>query len=66
MAFSLAICGAVFLNDGAKTIAAALPSIPQDQIQQLLLGTSTTVLGNLSPANRDLVIQSLVTSLRKM
>jgi hypothetical protein len=66
MAFSLSLCGAIFLNDAQAKISAVLPSVSSEQIQRLILGTSNSFLGSLSPEDRLTVLNALVASLRKM
>ncbi|MCJ1367960.1 hypothetical protein MMC16_007098 [Acarospora aff. strigata] len=64
--FSLAICGAVFLNDAQRTISAILPGVPVAQIRQAILGTSSAFLDTLPAASRALTLDALVMSLRKV
>ena len=66
MAFSLAICGALFLNDAQKTLVDVLPGVPASQIQQAILGTSNAFLSTLPLARRAVALDTLVNSLRKV
>jgi MFS family permease len=66
MAFSLAICGAVFLNVTQSEIQSVLPQITDVQVQQLILGTSNRFLSSLSHDDRLTVLNILVDTLRQM
>ena len=66
IAFSLAICGAIFLNDTQSALTAILPGVPANQIEQAILGTSSAFLDTLPTASREMALDTLVVALRRV
>lgn len=64
--FGLAIAGAVFVNDALSKLEAILPDIPPGQLQQLIAGTSSTVLESLDASASADVLNAIVSALRKV
>ena len=63
----LAIASAVFINGAEIQLGAILPSsIPRAAIQQLISGTSSTLLDSLSPQMRVQVKVIVIENMRKM
>jgi hypothetical protein len=62
----LAIAGAVFVNDALGRLEAILPGTPLEQLQQLIAGTSSTLLESLDVSTADDVLNAAVLALRKV
>ena len=64
LAFGLSVAGAIFLNLAQNQLTVLLPTIPKDQIQQFISGTSGALFHTLSPDDRHSALVILVDSLR--
>lgn len=64
--FGLSISGAIFINDALQALRVILPDIPESQLRQVISGTSSGVLSELSPVVIDETISAIVYSLRKL
>ena len=66
MTLGLSIGGAVFVNTAENGLAEALPNIPEDQITQLVAGTSNDIIGTLSSGERIAALEVIVGSYQKV
>jgi len=64
LAFGLSVAGAIFLNLAQNQLTVLLPTVPKDQIQQLISGTSGALFSTLGPDDRHQALVILVNSLR--
>ncbi|KAK4145925.1 major facilitator superfamily domain-containing protein [Dichotomopilus funicola] len=64
MTLALSISGAVFINTAVNNLESAL-ELPRLQITQLVAGASNNLLESLSPAMRDLTLDTIVASWQK-
>lgn len=64
--FGLSISGAIFINEALKALRVILPDIPESQLKQVISGTSSGVLSQLSPELVDETVTAIVYSLRKL
>ncbi|KAK4553136.1 hypothetical protein LTR86_009863 [Recurvomyces mirabilis] len=62
--FGLAISNAVFLNVAQSKLAAVNLGIPPKQVQELVTGTSATLLSSLGAVEKGAVLNALVASMR--
>ena len=64
LAFGLSVAGAIFLNLAQEKLIALLPSVPKDQIQQFISGTSGALFNTLSTNDKHQALVILVDTLR--
>jgi hypothetical protein len=62
----LSIAGATFINEALKALRVILPDIPESQLKQVISGTSSGILSQLSPEVVDETVSAIVYSLRKL
>ncbi|KAI9786521.1 MAG: hypothetical protein M1816_007903 [Peltula sp. TS41687] len=64
--FGLSIGGAIFINEALKALRVILPNIPEQQLKQVISGTSSATITSL-PANvQAQTLNAIVMSLRKI
>lgn len=66
IAIGLSIAGAVFVNRALVGLAAVLPNASHAELQSAISGTSGTLLAELPEKTRDLALNVIVDSLRKV
>lgn len=62
----LSVAGAVFINEALTALRVVLPDIPDSQLRQLIGGTSSGILNDVSHGLADEAIDAIVYSLRKV
>ena len=65
LAFGLSVAGAIFLNLAQNQLIVLLPTVPKDQLQQFISGTSGALFNTLSPDDRHAALVILVDSLKQ-
>ncbi|KAJ5462578.1 Major facilitator superfamily domaingeneral substrate transporter [Penicillium sp. IBT 31633x] len=66
MTFGLSISGAIFVNLATSDLVALLPQYPQDQVRQIVSGTSGRLLSSLSESLRDQALDIIVNAWQKI
>ncbi|KAJ5795306.1 Major facilitator superfamily domain general substrate transporter [Penicillium paradoxum] len=66
MTFGLSISGAIFVNLASNNLLALLPEYPQDQVRQIVSGTSGKLLASLSSSLRDQALDIIVSAWQKI
>jgi BMFP domain-containing protein YqiC len=66
MALGLSISGAVFVNSAENKLSQLLPNIPRAQVQQLISGTSSSLLATLDAVTRERALESIVSAWQNM
>lgn len=60
LTLGLSIAGAVFINVASNDLYDLLPNIPRNQVQQMVSGTSGTLLSSLSQKMHSRVLEIIV------
>lgn len=60
---SLAIANSIFINQAGNGITRILPQVPRRQVQQAISGAGSSLIGSLTPAQRDGITQAIVGAL---
>lgn len=60
MSLGLSVAGALFINFSENGLMAALPQIPEDQIRQIVAGTSSAIYESLPVLDRKTILQVIV------
>jgi hypothetical protein len=60
MSLGLSVAGALFINLSETGLIAALPHIPEDQIRQIIAGTSSAIYESLPVLDRETILQVIV------
>lgn len=66
IAIGLSIAGAVFVNRALVGLAVVLPNLSHTELQSAVSGTSGSLLADLPEQTRDLALNVIVNSLRKV
>ncbi|KAL6711553.1 hypothetical protein ACN47E_004487 [Coniothyrium glycines] len=65
MTLGLSVSGAVYINTAETGLAKALPSIPEEQLGQIVAGASNDVIASLSPELRTVALEAIVSAWQK-
>lgn len=66
IAIGLSVAGAVFVNRALVGLAVVLPNLSHTELQSAISGTSGSLLADLPEQTRDLALDVIVNSLRKV
>ena len=64
LAFGLSVAGAIFLNLAQEKLMVLLQSVPKDEIQQFISGTSGALFNTLNTNDKHQALVILVDTLR--